>query len=234
MRPEQITLSGLMALPEDELLKWLQDHPVSGGDHEHEDDADEDDEDQDDEDDTGEDDEDDDGDKPGKKDKSSKAGKSGGKLYTKEELDAIVEKNVKDRLARQSRAAARKAATDGNDHEALAKTLQKEIDEEWKPKADAHDSLQARVTELEEVVTEQIDAILETLPQELQDLDLGDDEDAVKRLRWLVTKVVPKAGKAKKDPKDKTPGNPPGPAPKNKQGEDDKKPVNPPVRRNKF
>lgn len=232
------SLSNIAELSDEDAIKWLMEHPISGGDHT--DDDDDDDNDSEDDDDGEEGDEDDDGDQSGKTgDKSKKPdGKKPGKLYTKDELDAIVEKAVTDRLKRAERNKTRDSAKDKGEFEKVANDLQREIDEEWKPKAQEVETLQAKVDELSEVVTEQIDSILDSLPKDLQDLDLGEDEEPVKRLRWLITKVMPKARKRKGNGDEgedkKKSGNPPSPTPRDRQGKDEQRQVPPPVSRKKF
>ncbi len=229
-----VSRSPIHGMSDEEAMAWLRLHPISGGDGSDEDDSDDDESEDGDEDKEGKDKKD--GDRSGKGGKSKPEGKQG-KLYTKEELDDVVEKAVTDRLKRKERADARKSAGDKGEYETLSEELQREIDEEWKPKVEEAEKLTAHVEELETVIHEQVDSILAELPQELQDLDLGEDEDPVKRLRWLTTKVLPKSRKQENDAeRERKPkgSNPPGPAPRGKQGEDSKKKIPAPVSRKRF
>lgn len=212
-----------------EFIKTLP--PITGGEHEEQDDENADD---------AEDDEnEDDGKGSGKNgDPSGKKGESQpkGKLYTKEQLDDIVEKAVTDRLRRERRQKDRTDAKDKGEYETLYASLQKEVDEELKPRAERVEALETRIEELEGVVATQTEALLKDLPQDLKDLDLGEDEDPVKRLNWLITKVLPKAEKASKADESKGPkgGNPASPKPRGRQGEDQRKKIPAPVSRKRF
>ncbi len=235
-------LDALQPLSIAERIRFLEAHPISGGDHGPDEDEDEDEEEGGE---NGDDqDEDEDGEPAGDKKGKSKAGdKKAGKLYTKDELDSIVEKAVTDRLKRAKRQEDRGEAKDKGEYERLYNDLQKEVDDELKPAIEAAEKKDEYIEQLEGVVNEQVDAILTSLPKSLQDLDLGDDETPVKRLHWLITKVVPKATKRRKaedddeddDEDDKRRGsNPPSPKPRDRQGADRRKKVEAPVSRKRF
>jgi vacuolar-type H+-ATPase subunit I/STV1 len=227
VKERRYTLRELAQLSDADALEYLARYPVAGGQQQTDDTDDDNEDDAENPDQTGE----------TKDGKDSGKGK-GEKVYTKDQVDAIVENAVKDRLARKDRADARRRAEENGDKDKLIEDLKKEIDEDYKPKASELETLKTEVEDLRQVVNEQIESILKDLPEELQDLDLGEDVGATKRLSWLLEKVIPKktalAGVSVATNGNRPAGNGPGPKPANAVGKDNPAELAPIVNKKRF